>query len=162
VTRRTFTIRTFTVGVPLLWLLGGVAVLAMTVLTEIAVTAALKADRGLQETYYVVMHRERAIEVAAIFAVFAGWYNFFTRITGWTWSTRLARLHFWLFFIGVMAWDFPNLLALVDVRGFVRHPDTYSYAFWVSAIGVCLAAAGMLVFFIAMALALRRRQRAGP
>ena len=48
--------RTLTIGVQLLWVLGGVAVLATAGLLDIAVAAALRADRELQETY-VVIHR---------------------------------------------------------------------------------------------------------
>jgi cytochrome c oxidase subunit I len=147
----------FTVGVPLLWMIGGVAVLAIAGLS-LAGLSTVRPDRTLHDTYYIVVHGERAIEAAAVFPVFAGWYYLFSRITGWTYSVRLGRIHFWLTFAGVVAMDVPEVVALVYPRAVLNAPDAFYYALLASSIGVYLAAAGTIVFAVNMALAVWRRR----
>jgi cytochrome c oxidase subunit 1 len=147
----------FTLGVPLLWMIGGVAVLAMAGLS-LAGMSAVRPDRTLHDTYYIVVHGERAIEAAAVFPVFASWYYFFPRITGWIYSARLGRIHFWLTFVGIVAMDVPQVVALVYPGAVLNAADAFHYALLASSVGVYLAAAGTIVFAVNMALAVWRRQ----
>ena len=39
--------------------------------------------------------------MGAVFAIFAGFYYWFGKITGLSYSESLAQVHFWTFFIGV-------------------------------------------------------------
>jgi cytochrome c oxidase subunit 1 len=154
----------FTIGVPLLWAMGGVAVLAMAGLSSIAVSSAF-SSYVLQDTYYVVMHWRPAIGIAAVFGVFSGWYHFFPRITGWSYSILLGKIHFWLTFIGVSASIIavgfgPQVLMLAHGPGQIDVHDAFRYMNLVSLTGIYVAAAGILVFFINMALAFWGRRPA--
>jgi cytochrome c oxidase subunit 1 len=154
----------FAVGVPLLWAIGGLAVLGMVGLSGIAVSSAF-TNYVLQDTYYVVVHWRPAIGVAAVFGVFAGWYYLFPRVTGWAYSTLLGKLHFWLTFTGVSASIIaigfgPQVLMLAYGPGMIDVPDAFHYVNLVSLTASYAAAAGTLVFFINMALAFWRRRPA--
>ncbi len=151
------------VGVPLLWVIGGFAVLAMAGLSSATVSSAFN-NYVLQDTYYVVAHWHLVIGLAAVFGVFAGWYHFFPQVTGWSYSELLGKIHFWLTFIGVtasiLAIGFgPQVLILVYGPGMIDIRDAFRYVSLMSLTGSHVAAAGTLVFFINMALAFWRRRR---
>jgi len=151
----------FAVGVPMLWALGGVAVLALAELENIFVSTVMANSRLLHDTYYVVSHRGYAIGLAAAFGVFAGWYYLFPKVTGWSYSRLLGKVHFWLTFIGVSAGGAPLVLALTYMEpGMVDVPDPFRYANLASRIGAYVAAGGIAVFFVNMALAFWRRRPA--
>jgi cytochrome c oxidase subunit 1 len=100
-------------------------------------------------------------------AVFAGWYYLFPRFTGWSYSERLGKIHFWPTFIGVSASIIaigfgPQVLMLAYGPGhFIDAHDAFGRVNAVSQTGTYVAGAGTLVFFINMALALWRRRPAG-
>ena len=151
----------FAVGVPMLWALGGFAILALAEAESIAVSALMANSRLLHDTYYVVSHRGYAIGLAAAFGVFAVWYYLFPKVTGWSYSRLLGKVHFWLTFIGIGAGGVPLVLALAYIEpGMVDVPDPFRYANLASRIGGYVAAAGIAVFFVNMALAVWRRRPA--
>jgi cytochrome c oxidase subunit 1 len=151
----------FAVGVPMLWALGGVAILVLAEVESIAVSAVMANSQLLHDTYYVVLHRGYAIVLAAAFGVFAGWYYLFPKVIGWSYSSLLGKIHFWLTFIGIGAGAVPLILALAYVQPDKADvPDPFRYVNLASRIGGYVAAAGTVVFFINMALAFWRRQPA--
>jgi cytochrome c oxidase subunit 1 len=155
----------FAIGVPLLWALGGLAVLAITGLNAVIVSGVFTANRVLPDTYYVVAHWDHAIEMAAAFGICAGWYYLFPRVTGWSYSVLLGKVHFWLTFIGVSAGIVATgfvLRALMayEAGGMVDLSDALRHVNLVSRTGSFTAAVGTLVFFVNMALAVLRRRPA--
>jgi heme/copper-type cytochrome/quinol oxidase subunit 1 len=56
-------------------------------------------DRVLQDT--VVAHFHYALSLGDIFAIFAGWYYWLPKITGYMYSETFGKLLFWLTFVGV-------------------------------------------------------------
>jgi len=61
--------------------------------------ADVPTDLHLQDTYFVVSHFHYTIMGGMIFALFAGIYYWFPKITGRMYDERWGRLHFWWMFI---------------------------------------------------------------
>jgi heme/copper-type cytochrome/quinol oxidase subunit 1 len=82
---------------PLLFAVGAIAALTLAIGTLAGIGRPhLVTDRVLHDTYYVVAHTNYTLKLAALFGVFALWYFVFPRITGWSYSDFLGKLHFWL------------------------------------------------------------------
>jgi cytochrome c oxidase subunit 1 len=144
---------------PLLFAVGAIAVLTLAIGTLVAIgSPRLGTDRVLHDTYYVVAHTNYALKLAALFGVFAAWYFVFPRITGWSYSDFLGKLHFWLMATGVGV----LIIALLAVSSQVaRVVDDVDFVWrWnlVSSVGSYLIAAGVLVFIANMVLAVARRR----
>src|ERR1700689_569211 len=105
-------------------------------------------DRALHETYYVVAHFHYTMSLGAVFTIFAGFYYWFPKMTGYLYDEALAKLHFWLLFIGVNVIFFPQ--HFLGFQGMPRRVVDYTeaYAFWnmVSSIGAFIGGVASLVF----------------
>ena len=77
------------------------------------------ADIHLHDTYYVIGHFHYVVAPGTIFAMFAGIYYWFPKVTGKMLSEKLGKLHFWgsiLFINGVFFPMFLQGLAGVSRR----------------------------------------------
>ncbi len=77
------------------------------------------ADIHLHDTYYVIGHFHYVVAPGTIFAIFAGIYHWFPKITGRRMSGLLGRIHFWgslVFINGVFMPMFIQGLAGVSRR----------------------------------------------
>ncbi len=77
------------------------------------------ADIHLHDTYYVIGHFHYVVAPGTIFAMFAGIYYWFPKITGRKMSDKLGRIHFWgsfIFINGIFAPMFYQGLAGVSRR----------------------------------------------
>ena len=120
-------------------------------------------DRVLQETYYVIAHFHYVMGVAAVFAIFAGWYYWFPKISGYMYNEFLGKLHFWVTFIGVNLVFFPqHFLGLAGMpRRYVDYPDAFAGWNNISSIGSYISGFGILIFFYCMAEAFMKKRVAG-
>ena len=84
-------------------------------------------------------------------------------MTGYMMSEALGRLHFWLMFVGVNLVFFPqHFLGMAGMpRRYADYPDAFAGWNFVSSIGSYISTAGLIVFFIAVAEAFRRKRVAG-
>src|SRR2546429_407866 len=126
------------------------------------VLANAGVDRVLQDTYYVVAHFHYVLSLGAVFGIFAGWYYWFPKMTGYMYSETIGKLHFWLTFIGVNVVFFPqHFLGLAGMpRRIADYPDAYAGWNYVSSLGSFGSAFGTLVFFYGVAHAFMRKQPA--
>ena len=116
-------------------------------------------DRSLTDTYYVVAHFHYVLSLAAVFAIFGGWYYWFPKMTGYMYSETLGKLHFWLMFIGANVAFFPmHFLGLAGMpRRYADYPDAFAGWNFVASIGSYISFAGLLVFLVGLAYAFGRR-----
>ncbi|BCH32941.1 cytochrome c oxidase subunit 1 [Mesorhizobium sp. L-8-10] len=147
---------------PMLWALGFVLLFTIGGVTGVVV-ANPGVDRMLHDTYYVVAHFHYVLSLGAAFAIFAGFYYWFPKMTGYMYSETLGKLHFWLMFIGVNLVFFPqHFLGMAGMpRRYADYPDAFAGWNFVSSIGSYISAAGLVIFFITVAEAFSRRREAG-
>ncbi|MCS3447599.1 MULTISPECIES: cytochrome c oxidase subunit I [Bradyrhizobium] len=146
---------------PMLWAIGFIFVFTIGGVTGV-VLANPGIDRSLQDTYYVVAHFHYVLSLGAVFSIFAGWYYWFPKFTGYMYSETFAKLHFWLTFIGVNLAFFPmHFLGLSGMpRRIVDYPDAFAGMNLISSIGAYISAAGLVVFLVGTVHAFVRKSRA--
>jgi cytochrome c oxidase subunit 1 len=147
---------------PMIWAIGFIFVFTMGGVTGV-VLANASADRQFHEGYYVVAHFHYTLSLGAVFAIFAGFYYWFPKMTGYMYSEPLAKLNFWLMFIGVNVVFFPqHFLGLAGMpRRYIDYPDAYAQWNLVSSLGMIFVTGAMLVWFYTMIEAFLRKRRAG-
>lgn len=103
------------------------------------------------------------MSLGATFGIFAGWYYWFPKITGYMYSESLGKLHFWTAFAGANITFFPqHFLGLAGMpRRYVDYPDAFAGWHFVSSIGSYIFAVSLVVFFVNMTMAFLRREQAG-
>jgi cytochrome c oxidase subunit I len=146
---------------PRIWAIGCLVQLAIGVLT-VAMIANTTANRPpLQDTFLVAAHLHWVLQLAVAFGFFAGLYYLFPKLTGYRYYDVLARVHFWLLFIGVNIILVPQVLLVTSAAGRVAEaPDAFHYWNLVSQCGSYIAVVASLVFFVNMVLSLLRRRPA--
>ncbi len=144
---------------PMLFAIGFIFLFTVGGVTGIVLSNA-GIDRLVHDTYYVVAHFHYTMSIGALFTLFAAWYYWFPKMSGRMYSERLGKLHFWLTFIGVNLTFFPqHFLGLAGMpRRYADYPDAFAGWNFVSSIGSYVTALGILVFFIGIIHAFRRRE----
>ncbi|MAZ02964.1 MAG: cytochrome c oxidase subunit I [Sneathiella sp.] len=146
---------------PMVWALGFIFLFTVGGVTGV-VLANAGLDVALHDTYYVVAHFHYVLSLGAVFAIFAGFYYWFGKITGYNYSEKLAHLHFWVTFIGVNMIFFPmHFLGLAGMpRRIPDYPDAFAGYNAISSYGSYVSAVGVLIFLITVIHAFVRKEQA--
>jgi len=134
---------------PMLWALGFICMFTIGGVTGV-VLANGGVDNYMHDTYYVVAHFHYVLSLGAVFAIFAGFYYWFGKMSGRMYNEFLGQVHFWVFFVGVNVLFFP--MHFLGLDGMPRRvpdsPDAFSGYNDLATIGYMIMAASMAVFFI--------------
>ena len=84
---------------PMLWSIGFLVTFLFGGLTGI-ILAAPPLDFAVSDSYFVVAHFHYVVFGTVVFAMFAGFYFWWPKMTGKMLDERLGKIHFWLLFIG--------------------------------------------------------------
>jgi cytochrome c oxidase subunit 1 len=140
---------------PMLWAFGFLFLFTVGGVTGI-VLAQAGVDRAYHDTYYVVAHFHYVMSLGAVFAIFAGIYFYFSKMTGRAYPEWAGKLHFWMMFIGSNVTFFPqHFLGRQGMpRRYIDYPEAFAYWNVISSYGAFLAFASFLLFFGIMFYAL--------
>ncbi len=146
---------------PMVWALGFIFLFTVGGVTGV-VLANAGVDTAMHDTYYVVAHFHYVLSLGAVFAIFAGFYYWFGKMTGYEYSEWMGQLHFWLTFIGVNLVFFPqHFLGLAGMpRRYADYPDAFAGWNYISSIGSYISVIGLVVFFINLAYAFYKKKAA--
>ncbi len=119
-------------------------------------------DVALHDTYYVVAHFHYVMSMGALFSIYAGFYYWFSKMSGIEYSEILGKIHFWLTFIGVNITFFPmHFSGLAGMpRRIPDYPDAFAGWNYVSSIGAYISVFAAFFFILVIVEAFMRSRKA--
>ncbi len=153
---------------PMLWCLGFMANFLIGGITGVMI-ASPPFDYQAQDTYFIVAHMHYVLGGGSLFAIFAGLYYWFPKVTGYLLSERIGKVVFALEFVGFNMTFWP--MHVLGLRGMQRRVADYLPSLGpggslttpnlVATIGSYVMAIGAILFIANVVQAFRRKEPAG-
>jgi cytochrome c oxidase subunit I len=126
---------------------------------------AVPIDWQVTDTYYVVAHFHYVLFGGTLFAILAGLYYWFPKISGRLLSEKWGKVHFWLTLIGFnLTFFVQHILGLMGMpRRVFTYPNLPGWGWMnmLSTVGAFVLAASVLVLLWNIWITLRRGEPAG-
>lgn len=145
-----------TFATPMLWASGFIFVVLMGQISAIQLIASGTGLNELNSSAFVA-HFHYILSLSAVFAIFAGWYYWLPKITGYSCRVATIKIHFWMMFIGVNAIFLPQHLHDLSAGYLFTAPQVSIF----SSIGAILAGLSVIVFLYGICETLLRRVKVG-
>ena len=136
---------------PMIWVIGFLVTFLLGGLTGV-ILASPPLDFAVSASYFVVAHFHYVLFGTVVFAMFAGFYFWWPKMTGRMLNETLGKIHFWTLFLGfhttflIQHW--------LGIKGFPRRyadylaSDGFTWMNMVSTLGSTLRAISMIPFAI--------------
>lgn len=132
---------------PMLFALGFVCLFTVGGFSGLVLSVAA-VDIQLQDTYYVVAHFHYVLVAGALFSLFAAAYYWLPKWTGYMYSEKMAKFHFWWSLIWFNVTFFP--MHFLGLAGMPRRIPDYATQFTefntMASVGAFCFGLGQLIF----------------
>ncbi len=153
-------------SVPMLFALAFLPMFGIGGLTGLPLGLAVP-DVYLHDSYYIIGHFHYIVAPGTIFALFAGIYHWYPKVTGRAMNVTLGKIHFWLSFLFMNGIFMPMLFeGMAGVSRRLFDPTIYAHGAAVHGLTVmtswsawCLALA-QIPFVINFFWSMRKQERA--
>ena len=147
---------------PMIWSIGFIFLFTVGGVTGV-VLANAGVDHSMHDTYYVVAHFHYVLSLGAVFAIFAGFYYWFPKMTGRMIPEGLGKLHFWVTFVGVNLTFFPmHFAGLAGMpRRIADYPDAFAGWNAIASYGSYVSGIGILIFLFAVWRGFASKEQSG-
>lgn len=104
------------------------------------------SDIHLHDTYYVIGHFHYVVAPGTLFALFAGIYHWYPKVTGRMMNQVLGKIHFWLSFIFINGVFMPMFIqGIAGVSRRLHTPTMYAHAQAVQGLNVFMSVSAWLL-----------------